>query len=150
MTVTNVILKEDVAGLGHAGEVKQVKSGFARNFLLPRNLALVASDHALKQVALEKAKREAARAKEQRRAQELAEKIKGVSLTMAVDVNEDDHLYGSLIEHDIAKALAAEGVEVDKKMIVLEDPIKDLGIFDIPIKLGADITATVKVWVVQK
>ena len=150
MTTTKVILKEDVSGLGCAGEVKQVKNGYARNFLLPRNLALVASDHALKQVEMENTKRAAAKTKEERRAQELAEKLKGVSLTMAVDVNDEDRLYGSLIEHDIAKALAAEGVEVDKKMIVLEDSIKDLGIFDIPIKLGADLTATVKVWVVKK
>ncbi len=150
MTVTKVILKEDVSGLGKAGEVKRVKKGYARNFLLPRNLALVASDHALKQVALENAKREAARTKEEKRARDLAERLKGVSLTLAVEVNEEDRLYGSLIEFDIAKALAAEGIEVDKKMIVLEDPIKDLGIFDVPIKIGAGITATVKVWVVKK
>jgi large subunit ribosomal protein L9 len=149
-TMKKVILKEDVSGLGRAGEVKQVKNGYARNFLLPRNLALVASDHALKQVALENAKCAAAKTKEQKRAQELAEKLKGISLTLAVDVNDEDRLYGSLIEYDIAQALAAEGVEVDKKMIVLEDSIKDLGIFDIPIKLGAGVTATVKVWVVKK
>lgn len=149
MTMTKVILKEDVSGLGKAGEVKQVKNGYARNFLLPRDLALVASDHTLKQVQLANAKRAAQKSKELKRAQELAEKLKGISLTLAVDVNEEDRLYGSLIEHDIAKALAAEGVEVDKKMIVLEQPIKELGIFDVPIKLGADLTATVKVWVVK-
>jgi len=149
MTMTKVILKEDVSGLGKAGEVRQVKSGYARNFLLPRDLALVASDHALKQVQRANAKRAAQKSKELKRAQELAEKLKGISLTLAVDVNEEDRLYGSLIEHDIAKALAAEGVEVDKKMIVLEQPIKELGIFDVPIKLGADLTATVKVWVVK-
>ncbi len=147
---TKVILKEDVSGLGHAGEVKQVKDGYARNFLLPRHLALVASDNALKQVERDNRLREARKTQESKRAQELVEKLKGVSLTLAVEVNEEDKLYGSLIEHDIAQALAAEGIEVDKKKIVLENPIKDLGIFDIPIRLGADVTATVKLWVVKK
>ncbi len=147
---TKVILKEDVSGLGHAGEVKQVKDGYARNYLLPRRLALVASDHALKQVELQTRLREARKDQEHKRAQELAEKLKGVSLTLAVEVNEEDKLYGSLIEYDIVQALAAEGVEVDKKRIVLENPIRDLGIYDIPIKLGVDVTATVKVWVVKK
>jgi len=145
-----VILKEDVSGLGKAGDVKQVKDGYARNFLLPRDLALVATDHTLKQVALDKKKREASAAQRQKRSQELAEKLKGVSLTLAVEANEEDKLYGSLVDQDIVKALAAEGVEVDKKMIVLEAPIKSLGIFDVPINLGVDLSVPIKVWVVRK
>jgi large subunit ribosomal protein L9 len=147
---TKVILKDTVPGLGQAGEVKQVKDGYARNFLLPRSLALIATEDALKQVVRENKKREARQAQEQKRFRELAEKLKGVSLTLAVEVNDEDRLYGSLIEHDIVQALAAEGVEVDKKMIVLENPIKDLGIYDIPIRLGAQETVSVKVWVVKK
>ncbi|MGE5280085.1 MAG: 50S ribosomal protein L9 [Deltaproteobacteria bacterium] len=147
---TKVILKENVPGVGQAGEVKQVKDGFARNFLLPRNLALLASDHALRQVALEKSKRETAAANEKKRAEELAAKLKGVSLTLAVEVNEEDRLYGSLIEHDIVQALAAEGIAIDKKMVLLEEPIKALGIFDIPIKLSPELTVAVKTWVVKK
>jgi len=145
-----IILKEEVSGLGKAGEVKQVKDGYARNFLLPRGLALVATKHSLQQVELANKKRESVLAKEQKNAQELTEKLKGISLTLAVEANEEDKLYGSLIEHDIAQALAAEGIALDKKMIVLEDPIRALGIYDIPVKITADLTATVKVWVVRK
>ncbi len=145
-----VILKDDVTGLGKAGDVKQVRDGFARNFLFPKNLALVVTDQALKQIAIDQKKKEARKAQELKQAQELADKFKNLSLTMTVDVNEEEKMYGSLGVADIIKALAAEGVTVDKKALVLDTPIKELGIYDVPVKCGADITASVKVWVVKK
>ena len=145
-----VILKDTVAGLGKVGDVKQVKDGFARNFLFPKNLALAASDDALKQINAEQKRKETQAAAEIKKAQELAQAMKNHSLTMTVDVNEDEKMYGSLTAQDIVKAMAAEGVVVDKKAVQLESPIKELGIYDVGIKCGADIAAVVKVWVVKK
>jgi large subunit ribosomal protein L9 len=145
-----VILREDVSGVGRTGDVKQVKDGFARNFLLPRNLAVEASSHNLKQIELEQKKRESKKQNEKKKAQEVAGKLSGLSVTMAVEVNEEEKLYGSLTSQDIAKAISAEGVDVDKKDIVLEAPLKELGIYDLEVKLHPDVSAKVKVWVVKK
>jgi len=145
-----VVLRSDIPGIGRAGDVKQVKDGFARNFLLPQNLAVEATDHALKQMELEQKKRQARLAQEKKKAEELAQKLNGFSLTMTVEVNEEEKLYGSLTAQDIQKSLAAEGIDVDKKCIVLEAPLKALGIYDIDVRLHPDVTSKIKVWVVKK
>ncbi len=145
-----VILKENVPGLGRNGEVKQVKDGFARNFLFPRNLALLATDNNLRQVEAEAKKRESLNALEKKKAQELAEKLTSLSVTITVEVNEDEKLYGSLTQQDIAKALATEGVAIDKRNIVLNSHIKELGIYDLDVRLHPDVTSKIKVWVVKK
>ena len=145
-----VVLKGDVAGVGRMGDVKQVKDGFARNFLLPRNLDSVATDHALRQVEIDQKKKETKKALEKKKAQELAEKLNNLSVTMAVEVNEDGKLYGSLTAQDIEKALSAEGIEIDKKMILLASPVKDLGIYDLDIRLHPEVAVKIKVWVVKK
>ncbi len=145
-----IVLKGDVAGVGKTGDVKQVKDGFARNFLLPRNLASVATDHALRQVEIDQKKKETKKVLEKKKAQELAEKFNSLSVTMAVEVNEDGKLYGSLSAQDVEKALSAEGIEIDKKMILLASPIKDLGIYDLDIKLHPEVAVKIKVWVVKK
>ena len=145
-----IVLKGDVAGVGKTGDVKQVKDGFARNFLLPRNLASVATDHALRQVEIDQKKKETKKVLEKKKAQELAEKFNSLSVTMAVEVNEDGRLYGSLTAQDVEKALSAEGIEIDKKMILLASPIKDLGIYDLDIKLHPEVAVKIKVWVVKK
>lgn len=145
-----IVLKGDVAGVGKTGDVKQVKDGFARNFLLPRNLASVATDHALRQVEIDQKKKETKKVLEKKKAQELAEKFNNLSVTMAVEVNEDGKLYGSLSAQDVEKALSAEGIEIDKKMILLASPIKDLGIYDLDIKLHPEVAVKIKVWVVKK
>ena len=145
-----IVLKGDVAGVGKTGDVKQVKDGFARNFLLPRNLASVATDHALRQVEIDQKKKETKKVLEKKKAQELAEKFNNLSVTMAVEVNEDGKLYGSLSAQDVEKALSAEGIEIDKKMILLDSPIKDLGIYDLDIKLHPEVAVKIKVWVVKK
>lgn len=145
-----VILRQDVSGVGRAGEAKQVKDGFARNYLFPKNLAVVATEHNLHQIEADRKKAEAKRTQELAEMQVLAQKLQGLSVTLTADVNEEEKLYGSLTAQEIAKALGAEGISLDKKMILLETPIKALGIYDVPVRLHADLTATLKVWVVKK
>jgi large subunit ribosomal protein L9 len=145
-----VILREDVSGIGRTGEVKQVKDGFARNFLLPRNLALMATDHNLKRIEIEQKKIEDKKVLGKKKAQDLAQRLANFSVTIAVEVNEEGKLYGSLTSQDIVKAVASEGIELDKKSVALEVPIKDLGIYDLEVKLYPEVVAKIKVWVVKK
>ncbi|MFH0941259.1 MAG: 50S ribosomal protein L9 [Candidatus Omnitrophota bacterium] len=144
-----VILREDVAGFGKAGEAKQVKDGFARNFLFPKKLALAASEETLKQIERDQNKKEAKKGLEIKKAQEAALRLAGLSVTITAEVNEEEKLYGSLNASDIAAAIAAEGVEVNKKAVVLETPIKELGIYDIEVRLHPEVTSKIKVWVVK-
>jgi large subunit ribosomal protein L9 len=145
-----VILRQDVSGIGKTGEAKQVKDGFARNYLFPKNLAVVATEHNLHQIETDRKKAEAKKVQELQVAREAAEKLQGLSVTLTADVNEEEKLYGSLTSLEIAKAVSVEGVTIDKKMILLETPIKALGIYDVPVRLHADVTAMLKVWVVKK
>lgn len=145
-----VILKSDVEGLGKSGEVKQVKDGFARNYLLPKQLVLPATEFNLKKVEIQQKKTQAKRLLETKKVQEIAGRLDSLSVTVAVEVNEEGKLYGGLSAQDIAKAIQAEGIDVDKKSIVLVGPIKELGIYDVPIKLHSEVTAKVKIWVVKK
>ncbi|MFA5038194.1 MAG: 50S ribosomal protein L9 [Candidatus Omnitrophota bacterium] len=145
-----VVLKSDVPGVGKTGDLKQVKDGFARNFLFPQGLAVVATDQALKQIEQEQKKRKAKQEQERKKAEELSSRLNGLSLTLTVEVNEEEKLYGSLTAQDIQKALVAEGIELDKKHILLESPLKELGIFDIDIKLHPELVTRIKVWVVKK
>ena len=145
-----VILREDVAGFGKAGEAKQVKDGFARNFLFPKKLALAASDETLKQIERDQNKKKAKKELEIKKAQEAALRLAGLSVTITAEVNEEEKLYGSLNASDIAAAIAAEGVEVNKKAVVLETPIKEPGIYDIEVRLHPEVTSKIKVWVVKK
>jgi large subunit ribosomal protein L9 len=145
-----VILRESVEGIGRSGEVKQVKDGFARNYLFPKNLALVATDNNLKKIEGERKKVESKLILEKKKAEEVAAKFAGLSVTIAVEVNAEDKLYGSLTAQDIAKAVSAEGFEIDKKSILLDGPIKSLGIFDLDVKLHPEVVAKIKLWVVKK
>lgn len=145
-----VILREDVSGLGRSGDVKDVKDGFARNFLFPKKLALEACKHNLEKIELEHKKRETQQALEKKKAQELAGRFENFSVTIPVEVNEDENLYGSLNAQDIAKAISQEGASIDKKNIIMKEPIKALGIYDLELKLYADVVAKIKVWVVKK
>jgi large subunit ribosomal protein L9 len=139
-----IILQEDVEKLGNRGEVVEVAEGYARNFLLPRKLALEANAGNMKR--LEKmrvafAKKEAT---EKGDAQKLAELLAGVSLELARKSGENDQLFGSVTNADISEALAAKGYTIDKRKIDLADPIKAIGEFEIPVKLHREVTATVK------
>ena len=145
-----VILREHVDNLGRRGEIVKVADGYARNYLLPRKLALLATAGNKQRIERERSKFEAHEAEERQVAQAIAERLAGVEIEIARKVGETEALYGSVTTSDIAEALAAKGVEVDRRKINLQEPIKRLGAFDIPIRLQRDVTATVKVKVVPE
>jgi large subunit ribosomal protein L9 len=136
--------------LGKSGEVVNVKSGYARNFLLPRGLAVKATASDVARVEHEKRVIAARTAKLAKEAQAEADKLSQVSVSIARAVGEEDKLYGSVTTRDIAEALREQGVTVDSKKIHLEEPIKTLGMTEVPVKLGRGVSANVKVWVVKK
>ena len=143
-----VILQRDVPNLGLVGEVVNVKPGFARNYLVPKGLALVADPKAVRQWEHAKQLTEHAKRKAAAEAQGRAAVLSGVDLTFPVRVGEQDKLFGSVTSRDIARSLVALGHPVDSRRIVLDEPIKALGVYQVPVKLTAGVTAEVKVWVV--
>ena len=145
-----VILREHVDNLGRRGEVVKVADGYARNYLLPRKLALVATDGNRKQIAREKVKLDVKEAEEKGVAEAMASRLANAEVSIARRVGETDVLFGSVTSADIGEALAAKGFELDRRKIQLADPIKRLGEFDVPVKLFRDVTATVKVRVVAE
>jgi large subunit ribosomal protein L9 len=145
-----LILKKNVEKLGKAGDVITVKRGFARNFLFPKNLALAASPANLKIVEKEKAKEALLLEKDRQKAQDLSKKIGSTSCTISVQSGEDGKLYGSVTTQDIAQAYKSEGIDIDKRKIELAEPIKEVGVFKIEIKLHPEVIAQGKVWIVNK
>jgi large subunit ribosomal protein L9 len=143
----HVILKRDVDKLGHAGELVRVRPGFARNYLLPRTLAVVASDDNVRHVEHERKIAVAHAAKQKGAAEGLAAKIGALRVEITAQAGEGDKLFGSVTSRDIAEALHKQGVELDRKHIELPAPIKTLGEHDITAKLGAGVNATFKVTV---
>ena len=146
-----VILREDVRDVGETGDVVNVSRGYARNYLIPQQLAVVASRRNLGQ--LEHQKRLLAKRAEKQRAEaaSLAERLEGLSVTVAKPVGGHDKLYGSVTGRDVAASLVDEGVsDVNRKQVALGEPIRQLGIYDVEIKLAGDHRATIKVWVVAK
>lgn len=142
-----VILKEDVEKLGHRGDIVKVAEGFGRNFLLPRKLAIEASG--ANKAVIEQMKAAAVRksAKEKTGAEALAQQLNDVQLTFERKTGEKDHLFGSVTSSDIATALEAKGFKIDRRKVHLDDPLKSLGEFHVPVKLHRDVTAHVKVTV---
>jgi large subunit ribosomal protein L9 len=140
-----VILKEDVVKLGHRGDVVKVADGYGRNYLLPGKLAIEAT--AANKAVIEQMKNSAARkaVKEKAAAEEQARLVSAVELTFERKVGENDHLFGSVTSGDIAQQLEAQGFEIDRRKIALEEPLKQLGEFHVPIKLYREVTAHVKV-----
>ncbi|MDP2382795.1 MAG: 50S ribosomal protein L9 [Nitrospirota bacterium] len=144
-----VILQETMEGVGHLGDLLDVKDGYARNFLLPRKKAVLADSRSIKafehikRVAVERAK------KEKVEIETHAKSISAVSLTVETKVGKDDKMFGSVTVKDIAEGLAEKGFVVDRRKIQLEQPIKELGTFTVPIKLPRDVTATVVIHVVK-
>ena len=146
----NVILFKEVDHLGKVGDVVKVKDGFARNFLFPKKLAYAATPDNLKRIEQQKAKQAALDAQKKKEAEELAEKLNKLSCTVTVEVNDLDKLYGSVTEADIVKALDVEGFSIDKKAIVLEKTIGELGIYDVGVKLHPEVVAKIRLWVAKK
>jgi len=145
-----IILRREIDGLGKVGEVKNIKDGYARNYLIPQGLALEANDHNLKIIESEKRIITEKMAKEQEEAKAYAEKLSQVSVTIPVESREDDKIFGSVSTGDISAALKQEGFEIDKKNIILENPIKEIGAFNVEIKIFRNVSAKIKVWVVKK
>lgn len=145
-----VVLMADVKDLGSEGDIVGVSSGYARNYLFPRELAALVTPETQKRVEKIKRVREAARQAEVEAARKLADKMSGTSCTIPVKAGDADQLFGSVTDADIAKALNAMGFEVDKKQVQIEKPIKALGVYDVPVLIHAEVSATVKVWVVEE
>ncbi len=143
-----VILTEEIRGLGTRGDVVTVKDGYARNYLLPKKLAREASTGNLKQIEHERRKWALLAQQEKDVAQKAADKVKGVKITIEKRVGEHGHLFGSVTANEIADALMEKGIEVDKRRIELEQPIKNLGVHDVDVRLHRDVTAQIKVEVV--
>jgi large subunit ribosomal protein L9 len=145
-----VVLKEDIDKLGQRGAIVKVADGYARNFLLPKGKALLATDGNLKTIDREKRRYVVRVAKEKEEMENLARRIGAVSCTLVRKVGEHDVLYGSVTAADIAEYLEREGIAVDKRRIQIGEPIKSLGIYSVPIKLHPEVRAEVKVWVVKE
>ena len=145
-----VILTKDVAKVGKAGVVVKVKDGFARNLLLPKGLALPVTPGNLKKLEQEKQKITQEMEKNKKEAIAIKTRLDALSLTIAAMAQDEKSLYGSITALDIANALKEEGVELDKNLIVLSEPIKSLGIYEIPVKLHSEISANLKIWIVKK
>ena len=145
----DVILLQEVEKLGKEGTIANVKAGYARNYLIPRGMAVRATAQHVKSFE-ERAKQQQAkhdRAKKQ--AEELKTKLEKLKLNLKLAVGEDNQTFGSVTAHDIAEALAAQKLPVEKSAIHLAEPIKTLGIAEVPVRLHAQVTATLKVWVVK-
>jgi large subunit ribosomal protein L9 len=145
-----IVLRENVEKLGRRGEVVKVADGYARNFLLPKRLALEATEANLKRIEQERRVRETQEARDKQEAQALAARLSQLSLTAVRKVGENETLYGSVTNADVGELLEKEGFAVDKRKILLDDPIKSLGIYEVPVKLHHEVTANVKVWVVKE
>lgn len=145
-----IILREDVARLGTAGQTVEVKDGYGRNYLIPRNLAIPATKANLNSVGEIAKQLEIKNKKVRREAEIVKEKIEKLELSTEVLVGEEDKLFGSITNGDIAELLAQNGITVDKRSVILEEPIKALGVYTVPVKIERDVVAQVKLWVVKK
>ena len=145
-----VILREHVDNLGKRGEIVKVADGYARNYLLPRKLALLATDGNRKQIERERDKFEAKETEEKKVAEGLAARMGNVEIDIARKVGENEVLFGSVTAADIAEALSAKGFEIDRRKLQLREPIKKLGEYDVPLKLHLDVVTAVKVKVVAE
>jgi large subunit ribosomal protein L9 len=145
-----VILTEKIEAVGQPGDLLTVKDGYARNYLLPNNKAVQATTQNMKQLEHQKRFVGEKLNKIKSEAEKLAKKLDKTSCTITKPAGEEDKLFGSVTSADIYESLKNEGIEIDKKKISLDAPLKELGIFNIPVKLHPEITATLKVWVVKE
>lgn len=145
-----VILTEDVQHVGKAGELVKVKAGFARNYLLPKKLAVSATDRNMKRVEHERAAIQKRVAVERAGAQEIVDKLNLITLQFERLVGEDDKLYGSVTSKEIAEQLKVAGVDIDHRRIQLTDAVRALGKYEVPVRVHTGMIATLKFWVVGK
>ena len=145
-----VILRETYQTLGEAGSIVNVADGYARNFLIPKRIAMKYSRSSLRILEEEKKIKEARKNKEMKAAEQLGNVLRKVSLTASVKVGEEDRVFGTVTSQDIVNLLKEKGFDIDKKKILLEDPIKALGIYTIKIKVHPQVETSVKLWVVKE
>ena len=146
-----VILIQDVGKIGKTGSVIKVKRGFARNFLFPRNLAIPATSVNIKKIEQEAKRVINLRQREKDEALNLSNRLKGISITIPVAIHDEDKLYGSISAVDIIESIKQEGItEVEKEAVILDSPIKTTGVYDVTIMLHPEVSAKIKVWVVQR
>jgi len=145
-----VILRKDIPKLGKAGDIVKVKDGYARNYLIPKGLAILANQKTIRalenqrKIILAKAERE------RKKLESLAEKLEGISITVYRKIIEEDRIFGSVSSIDIVNMLKEQGIKVDKNQVILDEPIKKLGIFEVPIKLSSDKVVNIKVEVLEE
>jgi large subunit ribosomal protein L9 len=145
-----VILIKDVDKLGKSGSVVKVKDGFARNFLFPRVLAILANPANLKKIQQDKEREDKVRQQENEKSKILSDRLNEMSITISVATHDEDKLYGSISASDIIKALNQEGISgVAEQAVILDEPIKSVGVYDVVIRLRPEISARIKVWVVK-
>jgi len=145
-----VILTENVETLGKIGDVVNVSTGYARNYLIPKKLAMFATEGNVKVHEHKKRMVQAKIRKQRQEAENLARQVENLSITIPAKVGEEDRLFGSVTSAMIQEALKREGIEIDKKRILLDEPIKSLGVFNVPVKIFPEVTAKVKIWVVKE
>jgi len=145
-----VILRKDVDKLGSIGDIINVKTGYARNFLIPRNLAYFASEGALKKLSIEKKQYAKVLEQEKSDAQTLSAKLAEIQVSIPMKVGEEGKLYGSVTAQMIADELLVHKIKIDRRSILIDEPIKSLGVFDVKVKLHQDVTSLVKVWVISE
>jgi large subunit ribosomal protein L9 len=145
-----VILRQAVEKLGHPGDVVKVSSGYARNFLIPRGIAVIATPGNKKQIEQQRQRLEAAEDARRASAQEMAGTVEQISLTFSARVGEEGKLFGSVTASDIVQQLEALGHRIEKRQIDLHEPIKALGVYRVPVRLHADVKPEIKVWVIKQ
>jgi large subunit ribosomal protein L9 len=145
-----VILRQSVEKLGHPGDVVKVSNGFARNYLLPRGIAVVATEGNKKQIEAQRQRLEAAEDSRRESAQSQATVLEQVSLTFSARVGDEGKLFGSVTSSDIVQQLEALGHKIEKRQVDLHEPIKALGVYRVPIRLHADVKPEIKVWVIKQ
>jgi large subunit ribosomal protein L9 len=147
---TEVLLMDQVEGLGIEGDVVKVADGYARNFLFPRGIATEVTEGKKRQIEKKRAERLVHLEKEKSAAQELLKKIEGIECTIAAKVGETGTMFGSVNVQQILEKVAEQGLTIDKSKVVLASPLHELGVFDVAIKLHPEVTATLKVWIVEE
>jgi len=145
-----VILRKDVNKLGNIGDVINVKDGYARNFLIPRNLAYYASESAMKRLEIEKKRYAKIVAQERTDAVSLSKKLAELQISIPMKVGEEGKLYGSVTPQMIADELAIHNIKLDRRNILIDEPIKSLGVFDVSVKLHSEVNGILKVWVISE
>lgn len=145
-----IILRQDIYNLGKMGEIVNVKDGYARNYLIPRSYAYFATDAAIKRLEIEKRQRAKKLEQEKGVAEKLAAQLSDVQVSIAMKVGDEGKLYGSVTPAMVAQELSLRGHEIDRRVIIIEEPIKTLGVFDAKVKLHPEVTTTIKVWVISE